>query len=109
MNRDLSESGFDLQQVDRLLTTTRAVRKRLDFARDISDEIIFECIDLAEQAPTGGNDASRRWLVIRDQGLKDQLGNLYAEVGTLFLEARRKVGRHRTSKGASCQLKRISG
>ena len=91
MNRDLSESGFDLQQVDRLLTTTRAVRKRLDFARDISDEIIFECIDLAEQAPTGGNDASRRWLVIRDQGLKDQLGNLYAEVGTLFLEARGRL------------------
>ena len=91
MNRDLSESGFDLQQVDRLLTTTRAVRKRLDFARDISDEIIFECIDLAEQAPTGGNDASRRWLVIRDQGLKDQLGKLYAEVGTLFLEARGRL------------------
>ena len=39
---------------------------------------------MAEQAPTGGNDASRRWLVIRDQDLKNQLGELYAEVGTLF-------------------------
>ncbi len=91
MNRDVSESGFDIEQVDRLLTTTRAVRKRLDFAREVSDEVIFECIDLAEQAPTGGNDASRRWLVIRDQGLKDQLGTLYSEVGTLFLEARGKL------------------
>ena len=73
MNDDLSESGFDLAQVDRLLTTTRAVRKRLDFTREVTDELLFECIDLAEQAPTGGNDASRRWLIIRDQSLKDQL------------------------------------
>lgn len=91
MNRDLSESGFDLEHIDRLLTTTRAVRKRLDFSREVNDDIIFECIDLAEQAPTGGNDASRRWLVIRNQGLKDQLGNLYTEVGTLFLEARGRL------------------
>ena len=48
----ISESGFDLDQVDRLLTTTRAVRRRLDFERPVSDELIFECIDLAEQAPT---------------------------------------------------------
>lgn len=91
MNDDLSESGFDLAQVDRLLTTTRAVRKRLDFTREVTDELLFECIDLAEQAPTGGNDASRRWLIIRDQSLKDQLGVLYAEVGTLFLKARGRL------------------
>ncbi|WP_419931201.1 nitroreductase family protein [Candidatus Poriferisodalis sp.] len=86
-----SEAGFDLDQVDRLLTTTRAVRKRLDFDRWVSDELIFECIDLAEQAPTGGNDASRRWIVIRDQDLKDRLGELYAEVGTIFINARGRL------------------
>ena len=53
--------------------------------------MIFTCIDLAEQAPTGGNDASRRWLVIRDQDLKNQLGELYAEVGTLFVNARGRL------------------
>ncbi|WP_419838325.1 nitroreductase family protein [Candidatus Poriferisodalis sp.] len=94
-NRDseerISEAGFDLDQVDRLLTTTRAVRKRLDFDRWVSDETIFECIDLAEQAPTGGNDASRRWIVVRDQQLKDQLGELYAEVGTIFINARGRL------------------
>ena len=51
MNRDLSESGFDLQQVDRLLTTTRAVRKRLDFARDISDEIISNALTWQNKPP----------------------------------------------------------
>ena len=86
-----SESGFDLDQVDRLLTTTRAVRRRLDFDRDVSDELIFECIDLAEQAPTGGNDASRRWVVVRDQATKDRLGELYAEVGQLFVNARGRL------------------
>ena len=91
MSDALSESGFDLNQTDRLLTTTRAVRKRLDLEREVSDEVIFTCIDLAEQAPTGGNDASRRWLVIRDQDLKNQLGELYAEVGTLFVNARGRL------------------
>ena len=91
MNDSFSESGFDLDQVDRLLTTTRAVRKRLDLKRDVSDDLIFECIDLAEQAPTGGNDASRRWMVIRDQDTKDELGRLYAEVGTLFINARGRL------------------
>ena len=91
MNDSLSESGFDLDQIDRLLTTTRAVRKRLDLQREVSDELIFECIDLAEQAPTGGNDASRRWMVIRDQDTKDELGRLYAEVGTLFINARGRL------------------
>jgi nitroreductase len=91
MADNISESGFDLHQVDRLLTTTRAVRKRLDFGRWVSDELLFECIDLAEQAPTGGNDASRRWMVVRDQDLKNQLGQLYAEVGTLFVDARGRL------------------
>ena len=91
MSDALSESGFDLNQTDRLLTTTRAVRKRLDLEREVSDDVIFTCIDLAEQAPTGGNDASRRWLVIRDQDLKNRLGKLYAEVGTLFVNARGRL------------------
>jgi nitroreductase len=91
MADNVSESGFDLNQVDRLLTTTRAVRKRLDFERWVSDELLFECIDLAEQAPTGGNDASRRWMVVRDQDLKNKLGKLYAEVGRLFVDARGRL------------------
>ena len=63
MSDSLSESGFDLDHVDRLLTTTRAVRKRLDLEREVSDELIFECIDLAEQAPTGGNRVALSGLI----------------------------------------------
>ena len=91
MSERVSPAGFDLDMTDRLLTTTRAVRKRLDLDRPVSDETIFECIDLAEQAPSGGNDASRRWMVIRDQACKDELGRLYGEVGAGFVSARARM------------------
>ncbi len=87
----ISEGGFDLRHTDRLLTTTRAVRKRLDFERAVPDQVILDCIDLAEQAPTGGNDASRRWIVVRDQKIKDQLGDLYRESGQFFGRARERL------------------
>ena len=38
---------------------------------------IDECIDLAEQAPTGGNQSSRRWLVVTDPEIKAELGAIY--------------------------------
>ena len=44
--------------VDEVLTTTRAVRRRLDLERDVDDEIILDCIDIAEQAPTGATRAA---------------------------------------------------
>jgi nitroreductase len=40
---------------DELLSTTRSVRKRLDLDRPVEPEVIRECIELATQAPTGGN------------------------------------------------------
>ena len=40
---------------DELLTTTRAVRKRLDFDRPVSRKIIEECLSLAVQAPNVGH------------------------------------------------------
>jgi nitroreductase len=46
---------MDLAAADRLLTTTRSVRKRLDYSRPIADALIQECIDIAIQAPTGSN------------------------------------------------------
>src|SRR5262245_38044594 len=46
---------YDLSITDALLSTTRAVRKRLDFERPVSNDIIRECLQLAVQAPTGAN------------------------------------------------------
>ncbi len=44
---------------DEVLTTTRSVRKRLDFDRPVEREIVMECLDIALQAPTGSN--SQGW------------------------------------------------
>ena len=46
--------------------TTRGVRFRLAFDRDVDDQTLLDCIDVAEQAPTASNTGSRRWTVIRD-------------------------------------------
>lgn len=72
---------FDVEQADHLLSTTRAVRKRLDFERDVSDQILLDCINLAEQAPTGGNQQSRKWMVVRDPAKKAALADIYRAAG----------------------------
>jgi nitroreductase len=60
-----------------VLTTTRSVRKRLDFDRPVTRAVIDECMEIALQAPTGGNAQDWRFLVIDDVPLKVSIGNLY--------------------------------
>lgn len=83
---------FDLTQIDTVLGTTRAVRKRLDLERHVPEQVLWDCIDLAEQAPTGGDLASRRWLVIRDPKVKAALAELYRDAGgSMIMGAADKV------------------
>jgi nitroreductase len=79
--------AFDIAEVDRLLTTTRTVRKHLDLERAVPDSTILELIDIAEQAPSGSNQASRRWLVVRDPATKKELAELYRAAGGGVLRA----------------------
>jgi nitroreductase len=76
---------MDTDQVDRVLATTRAVRRRLDVTRPVDNQVLLDCIDLAEQAPTGGNLGSRRWIIVRDQAVKDELGELYRRTAVPFM------------------------
>ena len=50
----LADMDFDIAQIDEVLATTRAVRRRLDLERPVDNQLLLDCIDLAEQAPTGG-------------------------------------------------------
>ncbi len=70
-------TGFDLTTVDRLLTTTRAVRKRLDMERSVPLGIVRECLALALQAPTGTNAQNWRWIVVQDPDQRRLLAELY--------------------------------
>ncbi len=76
---------IDVASVDHVLTTTRAVRRRLDLERPVDNEILYDCIDIAEQAPSGGNQGSRRWVVVRDPRVKAQMAELYMETGGHFM------------------------
>lgn len=80
---------IDAAAVDLALTTTRSVRRRLDLQRPVDSQIILDCIDVAEQAPTGGNQPSRRWIVVRDPDLKAELARLYRESAGDFMIAAR--------------------
>lgn len=57
---------FDLAETDRLLSTTRAVRKRLDLDRPVEPAVITECLRLATFAPSASNTQKWRWLVVVD-------------------------------------------
>ena len=76
---------FDLAQTDALLSTTRSVRKRLDFTRDVPNDVLLECLQLAVQAPTGSNRQGWRWLVVRDPQKKEALAEIYRRVGGDYL------------------------
>ena len=83
---------LDPKSVDYVLSTTRSVRLRLDFERSVDPQIILDCIDIAEQAPTGGNIGSRRWIVITDPEKKAQISDLYLKsAGNWMIAARDRL------------------
>jgi len=62
---------------DELLSTTRTVRKRLDLNRPVERELLEECLDLAFQAPTGGNLQGWHFVLVTDADRKKALAGLY--------------------------------
>jgi nitroreductase len=85
-------AGFDLSVTDKLLTTTRAVRKRLDLGRPVPDQIIRDCLELTLQAPTGSNKQGWRWIVVTDAAKRAALADIYREgAGTYLTESQKKA------------------
>lgn len=76
---------MDIATVDELLSTTRAVRKRLDLDRPVGRDVILECIRLAMQAPTASNAQDWRWLVITDADKRAAIAEIYRRVGAEYL------------------------
>jgi nitroreductase len=65
---------------DQLLSTTRAVRMRLDFTRPVPDSLIRECAVMALQAPSGSNVVTMQLVVVRDQQKRRAIGAVYRAV-----------------------------
>ncbi|RJO75125.1 nitroreductase [Nocardia panacis] len=79
---------MDTAATDHLLATTRAVRRRLDLERPVERAVILECLRLAVQAPTGGNQQSWRWLVVDDPHVRADIAKLYARYTLPLVERR---------------------
>jgi nitroreductase len=69
---------------DELLSTTRAVRKRLDLERPVDPALIHECIGLAAQAPTGTNAQGWHFVVVTDADKRRRLAEWYQDAFNVF-------------------------
>ncbi len=83
----MSTLPFDIAETDRLLTTTRGVRRRLDLDKPVEQEVILDCVRIAQQAPTGSNSQSWRWMVVRDQAKRQAIADAYNSVAAEYLAA----------------------
>ena len=71
--------------LDELLTTTRAVRKRLDLSRPVEREVILECLAIAQQAPTASNMQNWHFVVVTDPGKRAALAAIYRKGWDVYL------------------------
>jgi len=62
---------------DQLLTTTRAVRKRLDLNRPVERSVIEECVAIALQAPVAGNRQKPHFVIVTDKQKRASLAEIY--------------------------------
>jgi nitroreductase len=62
---------------DELLSTTRAVRKRLDLTRPVEREVLEECLGLALQAPNASNQQQWHFMVVTDKEKKQAVSEAY--------------------------------
>ncbi|MCY4388941.1 MAG: nitroreductase family protein [Desulfurellaceae bacterium] len=81
MNIDL-----DLNICDKLLTTTRSIRRRLDLSRPVPPELIEECLEVAVQSPSATNTQKWRFMVIRDADKRAGIAGLYKQAFESYWE-----------------------
>jgi nitroreductase len=73
---------------DELLSTTRAVRRRLDLTRPVEREVLEDCLRLAQQAPTASYAQNWQFVVVTDAGKRAALGELWRTVAGPYLARR---------------------
>lgn len=75
----VQSAPFDLAVVDKLLTTTRTVRRRLDLSRPVEPEVIEQAVEIAIQAPSGSNRQNWRFMVVTEPDKKKAVADLYRQ------------------------------
>ena len=79
---------MDLNTVDHLLSTTRTVRKRLDFDRPVEPAVIQECLNLAIQAPSGSNSQGWRFVVVTGAEKRAAIAGYYRDQFRKYIRSR---------------------
>ena len=69
---------------DELLSTTRAVRKRLDFSRPVPDDLLRECVAAAMQSPSGSNNMTMQFVIVRDEAKRKAIGEVYRQCYSIY-------------------------
>ena len=69
---------------DELLSTTRAVRKRLDLEKPVPESVLRECLEIAVQAPTGSNAQGWQFVFVTDPDKKTQIGEIYRQAFSIY-------------------------
>ena len=80
---------MDLTTVDHLLTTTRSVRKRLDLTRPVEPAVLEKCIEIAFQAPTGGNTQNWHFMLVTDPQKKATIADYYRKGIEIYMQQQR--------------------
>ncbi|TGD84428.1 nitroreductase family protein [Mycolicibacterium sp. CH28] len=62
---------------DDVLTTTRAVRRRLDVSRAVPREVIADCVRIATQAPSGRNRQRWDFVIVDDPALRAKVADVW--------------------------------
>ena len=94
---------------DELLSTTRAVRKRLDFTKPVPDDLVRECVAMALQAPSGGNEVRMRFVVVRDRTLVAAIADVYAQCWQMYVASPGFAGKiKRDSDELQAQQNRVA-
>lgn len=78
---------------DELLSTTRAVRKRLDFDRDVPEALLRECLAAAVQAPSGSNTQMWHFVMVTERDKIAQIAEIYARAFNIYRDGPMYAGR----------------
>jgi nitroreductase len=73
---------------DELLSTTRSVRRRIDFDRAVPRALLEECVQLAVQAPSASDTQPWHFVIVTEPDAKRQIGEWYRKSWQAYDAAR---------------------
>jgi nitroreductase len=73
------------QTVDEVLSTTRAVRQRLDLNRPVDRAILRDCLQLAQQAPSPSNEQPWHFVFVTEMSKRAAIGAIYRELAETIM------------------------